>query len=110
MIIISNLEEMKKYYNEETSTYVFNDDIEFTFDVDVYANIKAMDIKAMDIKALDINAKCIDVWNVSAHDVKVWNISANYIKANNVYANDTVVGLTSEPAKPLEEKIQNIFV
>jgi len=68
MITINNLEKMKKYYDKQTNTYIFDDDVEFTINIDVESNIKAFNIKA---------------WNIDAHNIKAWNIDANDI---NYYA------------------------
>ena len=91
MITINNLEEMKKYYDEQLNTFVFDDDVEFNIDIDVESyinacNIKALDIKAYDIKALDINAcnikaQNIKAWNINAYDIDAWDINAHNINA-----------------------------
>jgi hypothetical protein len=114
MITINNLEEMEKYYDEQLNTFVFDDDVEFTIDIDVESDIKACDINAKnidaddinaddinarDINARDINAKNIDAWNIYARDINAddinardinacdinaWDINANDIKANDI--------------------------
>ena len=82
MIFIRNKEEMKKYYVKQTNTYVFNDNVEFLFDVEVYANIKAYDIRAWNIKADNINAKNINALDISYYAVcfAYKNIECNSIK------------------------------
>ena len=70
MITINNLEEMKKYYDKQTNTYVFDDDVEFIIDIKVESDIKAWDIKALDINACNINACDIDAYNINANDIK----------------------------------------
>ena len=70
----NSLEEIEKYYNEETNTYVFKENEEyidlvvFNFNLYVTANINACDISA---------------WNISA-----WNIKARDINARNIYADN----------------------
>lgn len=59
MIIINNQEEMKRYYDCKTNTYIFNDDVEFRCNIDVEASIKALEIIARDINAGNIKAKDI---------------------------------------------------
>ena len=39
MITINNYEELDKYYNNNIDTYVFNDDVTFSIDVDINANM-----------------------------------------------------------------------
>ena len=75
MITINNLEEMKKYYVEEINTYVFNDNVEFNFDVMVNSDINARDITAYDIKALNIKANDIGALDINAWDIEADNIS-----------------------------------
>ena len=88
MITINNLEEMKKYYVEEINTYVFNDNVEFNFDVMVNSDINARDITAYDIKALNIKAWDINAKDINAKDINAWDINAYDIKALNIKAND----------------------
>ena len=81
----NNLEEMQKYYVEETNTYVFKEDdryinlVIFNFDLDVNSNIEAYDINANNIDVYDIKAG-----NINALDVDSDNISAININANNI--------------------------
>lgn len=81
----NKLEELKKYYNKETNTYIFKEDDEyidlvvFNFDLDVRANIDAIDINAHNIYALDIIACDINVNDIYAVDIKAINIIANDI-------------------------------
>lgn len=63
MITIKKQEEIKKYYNKETNTYVFNDDVTFECD------INARNIKAWNIDARNINAGNIDAWNIEYYAV-----------------------------------------
>jgi hypothetical protein len=88
MITINNLKEMKKYYDKQTNTYVFYDDVEFTIDIDVESNIDAYNIEAKNIYARDINAYNIDAWNICAHDINARDINACNIEAHDINAQD----------------------
>ena len=94
MIILKNKEEMKKYYVEETNTYVFNEDVEFLFDVEVDANIYACDIhvhgdiKAYDINVMDITANNINSDTIDASDIRAMDIDACDIKSWSIKARD----------------------
>lgn len=81
------LEEIEKYYNKETNTYIFHEDgvytVEFHFNLKVDANIDAFNIKGWDIKANNIKA-C----NITVSDIKANNIDAYDIRANNIDAYD----------------------
>lgn len=102
MITIKNEKQMKKYYVKKVQTYVFKDDVEFLFDVNVEAHIKAFDIKALNIMACDIKADNINAFNINAGDInaeniyawniKSWNIKANYINAFDINADDIITG------------------
>lgn len=82
MIIISNKEELDKYYNtKRKNAYVVNDNVEFTFDVDVEDDIIAFDINAQNIKAR----------NIIGRDISAGNITGKFIKANNVVGADIFV-------------------
>ena len=85
----NNLEEIQKYYDEKTNTYIFKENGEyidlviFDFNLDVEANIGACDIDALDIKAHNIHA-----WNIDARYIDTKNIKANNINAYDIYANN----------------------
>lgn len=87
--VFNNLEEMEKYYNEQTNTYVFKEnyeymDIEINFELRIDSNIKANNIDASDINALNINAHNIKAWVIVANNIKANNIEAYKIKANDI--------------------------
>ena len=100
----NSLEEIQKYYDEKSNTYVFKeadeyiDLVVFNFDLDVRAdiwtldiiarNIKAKDIDAGDIKVCNINANNIIAYNINAFDIRANNINARNIDANNINAKD----------------------
>ena len=85
----NSLEEIQKYYDEETNTYIFKEDgkyfdtVEFNFNLNVDANIEVCNIIACDILVHDISA-C----NIKANNIYANNINANHIKAHNIYALD----------------------
>ena len=97
----NSLEEIQKYYNRNTNTYVFKEDeayidlIVFTFDLNVQAkivawNIKACNIRTNDIIANDINAFNINAKDIIAADINARNIVADYIVAKDIIANDII--------------------
>ena len=83
----NSLEEIQKYYDKKTNTYIFKEDGEyidlviFNFDLSITSNINARDISACDINAYDISA-----WNINARDISACNINACDIKARNIQA------------------------
>lgn len=88
----NSLEEIEKYYDNETNTYIFKEDGElidlviFNFDLNVDANIEVYNINACDIYANNINANHIKAHNIYALDIKVKNIIANDIAAGDINA------------------------
>ena len=85
------LEEIQQYYDERANTYIFKendeyiDTVVFNFDLNVKANIDALDIDAHNIEAYDINA-----YNIKAKDIDACDIKADSIDANNIIANDII--------------------
>ena len=61
-----SLEEIEKYYDEETNTYVFEENGEY---IDLVVFNFDLDINARDIKADDINANDINADNISYYAV-----------------------------------------
>ena len=92
----NNLEEIKKYYNKETNTYVFKENgfyidlVKFNFNLRISANIDACDIKAGNIKAIDIDALDINVEDINACDINACDINARNIDAENIDALDII--------------------
>ena len=88
--IFNNLDEIQKYYDEKTNTYIFKeygiyiDLVIFNFNLNVKANIYAWNIYARNIDALNINAKDIYVCYLDANDIKAHDISAASINANDI--------------------------
>ena len=96
----NSLEEMQKYYDEKSNTYIFKENgvyidlVVFNFDLNTSANIEAgcidamninaVDIKAWDIDTRDLNALNINAWDVYAWDIYACNIAAENIKAKNI--------------------------
>ena len=86
----NSLEEIQKYYDVKSNTYVFKEDgdyidlVVFNFNLNIQANIDAKDIGALNIDALNIDACNIDAsdikaMNIEAWDINVWNIEAQDI-------------------------------
>lgn len=119
-IIISSMEEMKEHYESAMNTYVFNQSVEFTFDVDVSSNIyvngnlKAKKITCDNLivkkeliatnisckKTLEaeyIKASSIDALNVKAFSVLTYNfilacnLNATFVDATIVDCFDVIV-------------------
>lgn len=93
----NSIEEIQKYYDDKSNTYIFKENDEyidlvvFNFYLNVKADIKAQDIKASDINTYDIKANDIDVLDIKAKDIYAkgiyaWNICAKNINANNIIA------------------------
>ena len=87
----NNLEEIQKYYDEKTNTYVFKEDddeyidlVIFNFDLEIESNIDACDIKAFNISAFNIEACDISAFDIKAHSIDSNEISAYEIIANNI--------------------------
>lgn len=97
----NNLEEIQKYYDVRTNTYVFKEDDEFIvlvifkFDLNLNSNISAKDIvgfgiDVLDVNCLDLNAHDIYAFNINAYNIYALNITANIINAYNIFANDII--------------------
>ena len=88
--IFNSLDEIQKYYNEESNTYIFKEYgmyinlVVFNFDLNVKSNIYAWNIYARNINALNIHVKDICVCYLDANDIKVHDINAQRINANNI--------------------------
>lgn len=71
----NSLEEIKKYYDKESNTYIFKEDnkyidsVIFNFDLNVDANIEVNDIHAQNIKVRNIIANNIDALDISYYAV-----------------------------------------
>ena len=88
--VFNNLDEIQKYYNEETNSYIFKEYgmyinlVIFNFDLNVKSNIYAWNIYGKNINALNIDAKDIYACRLDVNDIKVHDISALSINANNI--------------------------
>ena len=86
----NKLEEIEKYYDEKSNTYIFKEYgiyinlVIFNFDLNVKSNIYAWNIYAKNINALNIDARDIYVCYLNANDIKAHDISALSINANNI--------------------------
>lgn len=94
MIEINNQEELKKYYDEKTNTYIFEDDVRFNYDIVTPCNINARNIysdniiAAPNINADDIVSRCIEVTDIIAKNIYSLYIYANNINVHNIVADD----------------------
>ena len=111
-----NLEEMEKYYNKDTNTYVFKENgsyidlVMLNFDLKVSAhidagNIIANDINAYNVDAINIDARNINAWDIKAYDIKADNIKSYDIKADDIIANN----IDACDIKARNIKTNNIF-
>lgn len=90
--IFNSLEEIQKYYDKETNTYIFKendifiDTIIFNFTLEINANIRGGNIRAWDIKAFDIRATNISCLNIMAIDIDARNIDCINLTAKDIIA------------------------
>ena len=88
--VFNNLDEIQKYYDEKTNSYIFKEYgiyitlVIFNFNLNVKSNIYAWNIYGRNIDALNIDAKDIYVCYLDANDIKAHDISAASINANNI--------------------------
>ena len=84
----NSLEDVQKYYDAESNTYIFKEFKEdekyirliiFHFDFNVEANIDAWTICAK-----DINAKNINTFNIFSQNIHAEDIKANDIKSKDI--------------------------
>ena len=80
-----NLDEIQKYYDEKSNTYIFKEYgtyinlVVFNFDLNIKSNIYAWNIYARNINAYNIHAKSIKAKNIKANNIEAWNIYADDI-------------------------------
>lgn len=92
--IFNSLEEIQKYYDKETNTYIFMENdkyidvVIFNFTLEINSNIRSGDIRAWDIKALDIRAVNISCSNIIALDIDARNIDCINLTAKDITALD----------------------
>ena len=89
--IFNSLDEIQKYYNKESNTYIFKeygmyiDLVIFNFDLNVESNIEARDVRATSITAKNIHVRNIIVWDIKAYDIESVCIDAGMIRARDIY-------------------------
>lgn len=89
--VFNNLNDILKYYDEETNTYNFRENGEiidiviFNFDLNIESNIEARDIRATSITAKNIHARNITVWDMNVCDIESVCIDAGVIRARDIY-------------------------
>ena len=104
----NSLEEIQKYYDKSTNTYVFKkmgvyiDSVKFNFNLEVRANIDASVIDALNIFAWNINAG-----NIKAHDIYADDIFAFNIIANDISYYGVCVAYESIKCKSIEGRRAN---
>ena len=82
-----NLDEIQKYYNEESNSYIFKEYgtyinlVVFSFDLNVEANIYAWNIYGKNINAKNISALSINANNISYYAVCY---AYKYIKCHSI--------------------------
>ena len=92
----NSLEEIQKYYDEDTNTYIFKENgsyidlVVLNFDLDVEANIDAGCIDALNINAVNIKAWDIYTRDLNAYDIVAWSIYAWNIEAYNIFVYDNI--------------------
>lgn len=88
--VFNSLEEIQRYYDEETNTYIFKENghyinlVVLDFDLNIKADIKAWDINAQHINALDIHAMNIYAFGIDAIDIDGISIEVNNIIARDI--------------------------
>ena len=97
-----NLDEIQKYYDEESNTYVFKEYgtyinlIVFSFDLNVEANIYAWNIYANNINAYNINAKSIKADDIVANNIECKSIKGrienakHFVLDGHIYIDGTI--------------------
>ena len=86
----NNLEEIQKYYDRNSHTYIFKENNEyidlviFKFDLNVEEHIRAKDIIALNITALNIDAEDIKALSINAVDIYAGDINSWSIEARDI--------------------------
>lgn len=109
--VFNSLEEIEKYYDKKSNTYIFMEDgsmidnVVLNFDLKAAANIDAFNITGKTINVHNINANDINAQSIIALDIYAWDIYAKkiiscniraldittcYIRANNIRARNIV--------------------
>lgn len=120
--VFNSLEEIQKYYNKKTNTYVFKEKGEYIhyvvcdFNLDVEANIDALNIHAYNIYALDIEASIIIADNIRARNITYYDlcialdsIKCESIEPASITARHFVVNGTLEIGMSSKEAIKELY-
>ena len=89
--VFNNLQEIKKYYNRKTNTYIFKengkfiDEIIINFDLNIESNIEAHNVRGTSITAKNIHALNITAWEIKAYDIESRCIDVGVIQARDIY-------------------------
>ena len=89
--VFNNLEEMKRYYDEETDSYIFKengkfiDEIIINFDLNIESNIEAHNVRGTSITAKNIHVWDISAWEINACDIESRCIDVGVIRARDIY-------------------------
>ena len=92
----NSLDEIQKYYDEKSNTYIFKkngayiDLVVLNFDLDVEANIDAGCIDALNINAINIKAWDVYTRDLNAYDIVAWSIYACNIEAYSIFVYDNI--------------------
>jgi len=78
MLEFKNLKELQKYYNKNSNTYIFTEDVKFEFDLDIDSHIIAKTILAWDIKTKDIHAHNIIAFSIDAENIYYYGVCVAY--------------------------------
>ena len=89
--VFNNLKEMKRYYDEETDSYIFKengkfiDEIIINFDLNIESNIEAHNVRGTSITAKNIHVRNISAWEINAYDIDSRCIDVGVIQARDIY-------------------------
>lgn len=112
----NSLEEIEKYYDEKSSTYIFKENgtyidlVVFNFDLKIRANISAVNIEAHNIYAWDINAGDIIGGDIDVLKIVAGHINAGNINARNIEACDIdALNIKAGDIAAVNIKVNNIY-
>ena len=92
--VFNSLEEIEKYYDKKSNTYIFMEDgsmidnVILNFDLKAAANIDAFNITGKTINVHNIKANDISAQSILALDIYAWDICAKKIIACDIRALD----------------------
>lgn len=112
----NSLEEIEKYYDEKSNTYIFKENgtyidlVMFNFDLKIRANISAVNIEAHNIYAWDINAGDIIGGDIDVLKIVAGHINAGNINARNIEACDIdALNIKAGDIAAVNIKVNNIY-